>query len=674
MANQPVAADTATGAFASSKVEHRFPKTPQMFGWVSLASGGVQATNETALNSWAAAGGNLYLPPLTGGENYLHNGATRPRITTSGTTLRGAGPGQSKITSSVLYDGVNASTDIYLFIIGQGAGAETSDILIDGVGFEFTGPPAARLGASPLLISRVHNIMVQNFRTKYGTFGVLLNRAHNFEITGFEVSHSWADGIQMNNGSDATAGMTCKNGRVHHGFIHDTRDDAVAMGGKQDTSGNRTRVENIEVDNLLIRDITVNGGAVGIYGAAHVSIHHNISINPRSHFFNVLIDNQYDQYPSEDISIEDNINFSDQTAAGGGVSGPVCMWIGGRNTAFSGNELDVPFVKDLRVKRNTFIVNDRSGFWCQPNVTMASHPNKWLNRITLEDNDLIFFGTGNTQDYRGMHFQYIDDLRIKGMRIEGFPNQAAVINQFKKLRWDDNQVAECLADPARSGNSMVTIGDAATATDTITSFAGNNQLRKTSGTANRLLFLRADGSLGAFPYNVVPYSTGATITTAEVTFQSRPTVPFYIGQSGWDKGHPLIQAHHLWVDATNQLRIKGSAPASDTDGSMVGTEDLPINAQTGTTYTLVLADKGKMVTLSNGAAIALTVPSNATAAFPIGAQIHLAQLGAGQVTVSGAGGVTVNGAPGLKLTDQWSSATLWKRATDTWLLIGRLSA
>ena len=100
-------------------------------------------------------------------------------------------------------------------------------------------------------------------------------------------------------------------------------------------------------------------------------------------------------------------------------------------------------------------------------------------------------------------------------------------------------------------------------------------------------------------------------------------------------------------------------------------ETIPLNSQTGTTYTLAITDAGDLVTLTNAAAIALTVPTNATAAFAIGTQITLTQGGAGKVTVAGAVGVTVNSADGyLSLRTQWSSATIIKVATNSWILIG----
>lgn len=98
------------------------------------------------------------------------------------------------------------------------------------------------------------------------------------------------------------------------------------------------------------------------------------------------------------------------------------------------------------------------------------------------------------------------------------------------------------------------------------------------------------------------------------------------------------------------------------------------NAQTGTTYTLVLTDAGKLVSLTNASAITLTVPPNSSVAFPVGTRIDLAQLGAGQVTVAAGAGVTINSyASALSLVGQYAGATLVKTATDTWLLVGNLA-
>ena len=106
----------------------------------------------------------------------------------------------------------------------------------------------------------------------------------------------------------------------------------------------------------------------------------------------------------------------------------------------------------------------------------------------------------------------------------------------------------------------------------------------------------------------------------------------------------------------------------------VGAIPVITNAQTGTTYTLVLGDAGDVVELGNSSAITLTIPTNAVAAFPVGTKITILQTGAGQVTVSGPSGGTLNATPGTKLRAQWSSATLLKRATDTWVLMGDLTA
>jgi len=97
------------------------------------------------------------------------------------------------------------------------------------------------------------------------------------------------------------------------------------------------------------------------------------------------------------------------------------------------------------------------------------------------------------------------------------------------------------------------------------------------------------------------------------------------------------------------------------------------NAQSAN-YTLVLADRNKIVEMNVSTANTLTVPAHSAVSFAVGTHITVIQTGAGQTTVTAGAGVTINATPGLKMRAQWSGATLIKRATDTWVLIGDLSA
>ena len=98
------------------------------------------------------------------------------------------------------------------------------------------------------------------------------------------------------------------------------------------------------------------------------------------------------------------------------------------------------------------------------------------------------------------------------------------------------------------------------------------------------------------------------------------------------------------------------------------------NAQTGTTYTLVLTDVAKVVSLTNAASITLTIPTNASVAFPTGTQILLYQGGAGQVTVGGAGVTIRSQGSKLKITGQYGVAGLLKVGTDEWVLFGNTAS
>lgn len=91
-------------------------------------------------------------------------------------------------------------------------------------------------------------------------------------------------------------------------------------------------------------------------------------------------------------------------------------------------------------------------------------------------------------------------------------------------------------------------------------------------------------------------------------------------------------------------------------------------------YTLVLADASKYVRMNKATGIALTVPLNATVAFPLGTKIYVRQVGAGQVTITATGGVTINTPETLLLAKQNAAATLIKVATNEWDLEGNLEA
>lgn len=99
-----------------------------------------------------------------------------------------------------------------------------------------------------------------------------------------------------------------------------------------------------------------------------------------------------------------------------------------------------------------------------------------------------------------------------------------------------------------------------------------------------------------------------------------------------------------------------------------------INAQTGTTYTAVVGDVGKLITASNAAAIALTIPPSV---FAVGDQINIMQGtgGSGVVTITAGAGVTLNsnGAK-LKTNGQFAVATILCTASNVFLVFGNLVA
>lgn len=94
-----------------------------------------------------------------------------------------------------------------------------------------------------------------------------------------------------------------------------------------------------------------------------------------------------------------------------------------------------------------------------------------------------------------------------------------------------------------------------------------------------------------------------------------------------------------------------------------------VESSASTSYTLVIGDADKYKRMTAATAVTITVPTNASVAFPTGTVVTFVQAGAGQITVSPVSGtVTLNG--GNKSFKQYSVIQVIKVATDTWDLIG----
>lgn len=167
------------------------------------------------------------------------------------------------------------------------------------------------------------------------------------------------------------------------------------------------------------------------------------------------------------------------------------------------------------------------------------------------------------------------------------------------------------------------------------------------------------------PFVIGKVSTGGV---AELPFSDAPTASTIARRAAGGVlrvGAPTSDDH-----ATTKLYVDATLATKETLGEQAG-----INTQTGVAYTLELSDKGKVVEMNNGAANTLTIPANADVAFPINTRIDVVQYGAGQTTISGDTGVVIYSADGnTKLNKHYSGATLYKRSTNGWVLIGDLVA
>jgi hypothetical protein len=125
--------------------------------------------------------------------------------------------------------------------------------------------------------------------------------------------------------------------------------------------------------------------------------------------------------------------------------------------------------------------------------------------------------------------------------------------------------------------------------------------------------------------------------------------------------------------------LSGGGTSGDVTVSLdfTAANTLTFNAQTGTTYTLVLADAaGKLVTCSNAGAITVTIPPSV---FSSGQQINVQQIGVGQVTFAQGAGVSITstgsgtGGNAPKLRARYSASTIICTGSNTFTILGDIS-
>jgi len=123
------------------------------------------------------------------------------------------------------------------------------------------------------------------------------------------------------------------------------------------------------------------------------------------------------------------------------------------------------------------------------------------------------------------------------------------------------------------------------------------------------------------------------------------------------------------ADGTNIARFSGGA-LEVWDGSAwqnVGLNILIETAEKTADYTLALGDFGQIVQMNKSGTATLTVPTNASVAFPVGTVIGVYNRSSDAVTVAGDSGVTVRNAGDVA---QYAEASLRKRGTDEWVMVG----
>lgn len=226
-----------------------------------------------------------------------------------------------------------------------------------------------------------------------------------------------------------------------------------------------------------------------------------------------------------------------------------------------------------------------------------------------------------------------------------------------------------------TGGTTLTIPDFASVVDEFT-FKTKSQTM-----SNKTFVAPVLGAATATSINKMAITAPATSSTLAVADGKTATISNTLTFTGTDSSSVAFGAggtvlYPASAAVTSAVAITGGAIDGVTIGAttpVVAQVQRPVNTQTGTSYTLLIGDQDKMITLNNASAVTLTIPANASVAFPVGTEIDLLQLGAGQVNVVITTDTLQSYTAKTHLAGQYAGGTLKKIGTTTWVLIGNLS-
>ena len=218
------------------------------------------------------------------------------------------------------------------------------------------------------------------------------------------------------------------------------------------------------------------------------------------------------------------------------------------------------------------------------------------------------------------------------------------------------------------------VGDGSTAWTSLTYTVTDGDISAvTAGTG-----LSGGGNSGAVTL-AVDTATVATLTGTQTLTNKTLTSPIISSIS--NTGTLTLPTSTGTIALTSDITVTDSSTTTFTNKTLTTPTlddpkiNLAFDAETAS-YTGILANNGQVVTMNNASANTFSIPTNASVAYPVGTQINVLQIGAGQTTIqavtSGTTSIlsTAATAAAPKIRARYGMATCIKAATDTWYVVG----